>query len=63
MSLFFICWVAATARQFRRNGKEDIMAKKVTCRPVRTGKKPGRKTVPVKPHARSKPKPIGDKCQ
>ena len=30
--------------------------KKVT-RKVRPGKKPGPKTVPVKPHKRSKPKP------
>ena len=28
------------------------------CRPTRVTKKPGRKTVPVKPHRRSKPKPL-----
>jgi len=28
-----------------------------TCKPCRTGKKPGPKTVTVKPHKRSKPKP------
>ena len=38
------------------------MAKKVKCRPVRTGTKPGRKTVTVDKHKRSKPKPIRKKC-
>lgn len=33
---------------------------KTKCRPERVGK-PGPKTVPVKPHRRSKPKPIGGK--
>ena len=35
---------------------------KVKCRPVRTVKKPGPKTVHVKSHPRSKPKPISKKC-
>lgn len=35
---------------------------KVKCRPERVGK-PGRKTVPVKPHKRSTPKPIKPKCK
>ena len=40
------------------------MAKKrITCRPARVGKKPGPKTVDVKPHKRSKPKPIRKKCK
>lgn len=39
------------------------MAKaKPECRPVRPGKKPGPKNVPVKPHRRSTPKPISKKC-
>ena len=33
------------------------------CRPVRTGPKPGPKTVPVEPHMRSKPKPTGKRCK
>ena len=32
------------------------------CRPVRDGKKPGPKTVPVKKHERSKPKALPRKC-
>lgn len=32
------------------------------CRPVRDSKKPGPKTVEVKKHQRSKPKPIPGKC-
>jgi hypothetical protein len=35
---------------------------KVVCRPTRDSKKPGPKTVPVKRHVRSKPKPLGKKC-
>ena len=35
---------------------------KVVCRPTRTAKKPGRKTVPVKRHTRSTPKPLPKKC-
>jgi len=35
---------------------------KFTCRPVRTGGKPGPKTVRVKPHVRSTPKPIRKPC-
>lgn len=38
------------------------MAIKVTCRPVRTDKKPGPKTVKVKTYERSKPKPL-PKCK
>lgn len=34
----------------------------VKCRPERTQKKPGKKTVSVKPHERSKPKPIHKSC-
>lgn len=34
---------------------------KIKCRPVRTGK-PGPKTVRVKPHVRSTPKPIKRGC-
>jgi len=44
-------------------GSEVIaMANKVKCRPVRGGKKPGPKTVPVRQHERSKPKPLPKKC-
>ena len=32
------------------------------CRPVRTSKKPGLKSVPVKSHKRSTPKSTGKKC-
>ena len=32
------------------------------CRPVRSGKKPGPKNVPVKSHKRSPPKKQGKKC-
>jgi len=39
------------------------MASKTKCRPVRTSPKPGPKTVRVKTHIRSKPKPTGKKCQ
>lgn len=38
------------------------MATKVKCRPTRVDKKPGRKTVEVKPHRRSAPKPL-PKCK
>jgi hypothetical protein len=38
------------------------MANKVICRPERTGKKPGPKTVKVSSHTRSTPKPIDKKC-
>jgi len=38
------------------------MAKKTKCRPQRVGTKPGPKPVKVKPHRRSKPKPIKKKC-
>ncbi len=39
-----------------------IMATKVKCRPARTTKKPGPKTVPVKACVRSKPKKL-PKCK
>lgn len=35
---------------------------KTKCRPERVGKKPGRKTVVVKEHTRSKPKEIKKGC-
>lgn len=35
---------------------------KVKCRPERTEKKPGPKTVVVETHKRSKPKPLPQKC-
>ena len=38
------------------------MASKVVCRPQRTEKKPGPKTVRVSPYKRSTPKPINKKC-
>lgn len=38
----------------------DIMAK-IKCRPVRRSK-PGPKTVPIRRHRRSTPKPIKKKC-
>jgi hypothetical protein len=38
------------------------MGNKVVCRPVRTEKKPGPKTVSVPAHKRSTPKPINKKC-
>ena len=38
------------------------MANKVVCRPVRTEKKPGQKSVTVHTHKRSTPKPINKKC-
>lgn len=34
----------------------------VKCRPVRTSPKPGPKTVRVRPHVRSVPKPLPKKC-
>lgn len=36
---------------------------KVKCVPKRTSPKPGPKTIPVKPHKRSKPKPVPGKCK
>lgn len=36
---------------------------KTKCVPKRVGAKPGPKTVTVKTHVRSKPKPIGRKCR
>lgn len=35
---------------------------KTKCAPRRVGKKPGPKTVSVKPHKRSTPKPLRKKC-
>lgn len=36
---------------------------KTKCRPTRTTRKPGPKTVKVKTYTRSKPKPLGRKCK
>lgn len=44
------------------NPRKGVIAMaKIKCRPVRTGK-PGPKTVRVKTHKRSSPKPIRKKC-
>ena len=39
-----------------------ILATKLKCRPTRTAKKPGPKTVSVSTHKRSTPKPLRKKC-
>ena len=47
---------AFTRGPYARERSKDMACKKVV-RKVRTGKKPGPKTVPVRPHRRSKPAP------
>ena len=45
---------------FSEKGGEAMA--KIICRPMRVGTKPGPKPIYVKPHKRSRPKPIRRGC-